>query len=85
MVRNPSILLLDEATSALDPRAEAAVAATLERIGQGAQRSPYRIAWRASPVPIVLSCLTLGGWWNRARTPNCSTMLDCTPPSGMNR
>jgi len=48
MVRNPSILLLDEATSALDPRAEAAVAATLERIGQG--RTTITVSHRLASI-----------------------------------
>ncbi|HRI09826.1 MAG TPA: ABC transporter transmembrane domain-containing protein, partial [Nannocystaceae bacterium] len=34
LVRDPAILILDEATSALDPATEAAVNATLERIGK---------------------------------------------------
>ncbi len=34
LVRNPKLLLLDEATSALDPQTEAAVNATLQRVGQ---------------------------------------------------
>lgn len=34
-LRNPALLLLDEATSALDPATEAAVNATLERLGKG--------------------------------------------------
>ncbi len=35
IVRSPAILLLDEATSALDPTTEAAVNATIERLGRG--------------------------------------------------
>jgi ATP-binding cassette subfamily B protein len=35
ILRDPAILLLDEATSALDPRTEAAITATLERLGRG--------------------------------------------------
>ena len=35
ILRNPAILILDEATSALDPSTEAAVNATLERLGNG--------------------------------------------------
>ena len=34
LVRNPRILLLDEATSALDPQTEAALNATLQRVGR---------------------------------------------------
>jgi ATP-binding cassette subfamily B protein len=34
LLRNPKLLLLDEATSALDPQTEAAVNATLQRVGQ---------------------------------------------------
>jgi len=35
MLRDPQLLLLDEATSALDPATEAAINATLSRLGQG--------------------------------------------------
>ncbi|MGI9147214.1 MAG: ABC transporter transmembrane domain-containing protein [Chloroflexota bacterium] len=35
MIRDPAILILDEATSALDPTTEAAVNATLQRVGLG--------------------------------------------------
>lgn len=35
LVRRPEVLLLDEATSALDPHTEAAINATLSRIGRG--------------------------------------------------
>ena len=35
MLRDPRILVLDEATSSLDPGSDAAINATLERIGQG--------------------------------------------------
>jgi ATP-binding cassette, subfamily B, bacterial len=35
LVRDPRLLLLDEATSALDPATEAALNATLQRVGQG--------------------------------------------------
>ncbi|MDQ2742110.1 MAG: ABC transporter transmembrane domain-containing protein, partial [Chloroflexota bacterium] len=48
VVRNPAILLLDEATSALDPRTEAAVAATLERIGQG--RTTITVSHRLASI-----------------------------------
>ena len=35
LVRDPALLLLDEATSALDPQTEAALNATLQRVGRG--------------------------------------------------
>ncbi len=48
IIRNPAILLLDEATSALDPRTEAAINATLHRIGRG--RTTISVTHRLASV-----------------------------------
>ncbi len=48
LVRNPAVLVLDEATSALDPATEAAVNATVERIGRG--RTVISVSHRLASV-----------------------------------
>jgi ATP-binding cassette subfamily B protein len=48
LLRNPSVLLLDEATSALDPKTERAIAATLDRAGEG--RTTVAITHRLGTV-----------------------------------
>jgi ATP-binding cassette subfamily B protein len=48
IIRNPAILLLDEATSALDSRTEAAINATLSRVGRG--RTTISVTHRLASV-----------------------------------
>ena len=48
LVRNPAVLVLDEATSALDPGTEAAINATVERIGRG--RTVISVSHRLASV-----------------------------------
>ena len=48
LLRNPAVLLLDEATSALDAGTEAAINATIERIGEG--RTVIMVTHRLSSV-----------------------------------
>lgn len=48
IIRNPAILILDEATSALDPSTEAAINATLQRLGR--QRTVITVTHRLSAI-----------------------------------
>jgi ATP-binding cassette subfamily B protein len=48
LIRDPSILVLDEATSALDPGTEAAINATLERLGR--DRTTISVTHRLAPL-----------------------------------
>jgi ATP-binding cassette, subfamily B, bacterial len=48
LVRNPRLLLLDEATSALDPQTEAALNATLQRVGR--ERTVISVTHRLDAV-----------------------------------
>jgi len=48
IIRNPAVLLLDEATSALDVRTEAAISATLARIGAG--RTTINVTHRLATI-----------------------------------
>ncbi|MCX6044343.1 MAG: ABC transporter transmembrane domain-containing protein [Chloroflexi bacterium] len=51
IIRNPAILILDEATSALDPGTEAAINATLQRLGRS--RTVISVTHRLSSITQV--------------------------------
>jgi ATP-binding cassette subfamily B protein len=57
LLRDPAILLLDEATSALDPATEAAINATLRRVGRG--RTVVAVTHRLSTVTYADHILVL--------------------------
>ncbi len=59
IIRNPAILILDEATSALDPSAEAAINATLQRLGRS--RTVISVTHRLSAVTQVDYIVVLNG------------------------
>jgi ATP-binding cassette subfamily B protein len=59
LVREPSILLLDEATSALDPATEAAITATLRRVGQG--RTTIQVTHRLPTIAHADRIVVLDG------------------------
>ncbi len=59
IVRNPAILLLDEATSALDPGTEAAINATLQRLG--ASRTVIVVTHRLSTIVHADHIVVLSG------------------------
>lgn len=59
IIRNPAILILDEATSALDPGAEAAINATLRRLGR--LRTVITVTHRLSSITGVDYIVVLQG------------------------
>jgi len=59
IIRNPAILILDEATSALDPGTEAAINATLRRLGR--VRTVITVTHRLSAITSVDYIAVLNG------------------------
>lgn len=59
IIRDPAILMLDEATSALDPGTEAAINATLQRLGRS--RTVIAVTHRLSAITQVDAIVVLNG------------------------
>ncbi len=59
IIRDPALLILDEATSALDPGTEAAINATLQRVGQA--RTVITVTHRLSTIAHADQIVVLSG------------------------